>query len=219
MDQLGTLQAWMSGNADSFEAACAYILAAIALPFAYGVIFDPKIIRSGFLLIGVFACMGGLFLLLQAQFLAMAQIMIYAVGITLVVVIALMLTNQKQEVEENTAIVANQYLGFVVALFLFMTIYMSLFGEQFPITVEKAVTPNLVLIGTALCTTYALPFEFSSILLLAAFWSDYVAKNESKMAPDEDDEYDDDTDGDAGNSQEFKLKRDTDAAAAASTSR
>jgi NADH:ubiquinone oxidoreductase subunit 6 (subunit J) len=220
MDQLGTLQAWMSGNADSFEAACAYILAAIALPFAYGVIFDPKIIRSGFLLIGVFACMGGLFLLLQAQFLAMAQIMIYAVGITLVVVIALMLTNQNQEVEENTAIVANQYLGFVVALFLFMTIYMSLFGEQFPITVEKAVTPNLVLIGTALCTTYALPFEFSSILLLAAVvGAIMLAKNESKMAPDEDDEYDDDTDDDAGNSQEFKLKRDTDGAAAASTSR
>jgi hypothetical protein len=101
-----------------------------------------------------------------------------------------------------------------------MTIYMSLFGEQFPITVEKAVTPNLVLIGTALCTTYALPFEFSSILLLAAVvGAIMLAKNESKMAPDEDDEYDDDTDGDAGNSQEFKLKRDTDAAAAASTSR
>jgi NADH:ubiquinone oxidoreductase subunit 6 (subunit J) len=216
MDQLLTLQAWMTSNADSFEACCAYALAAIAFPLAYGVIFDPKIIRSGFLLIGVFACMGGLFLLLQAQFLAMAQIMIYAVGITLVVVIALMLTNQKQEVEENTAIPANQYLGFVVALFLFMTIYMSLFGESFPVTAEKAVIPNLVLIGTALCTTYALPFEFSSILLLAAVvGAIMLAKNESKMPPDVDDEDDDDE----GNAEEFKIKKDTDAAAAVSTSR
>jgi len=203
----------MTTNADSFEAACIYIIAAIALPFAYGVIFDTKIIRSGFLLIGVFGGISGLFLLLQAQFLAMAQIMIYAVGITLVVVIALMLTNPKSEHEETTAIPANRYLGFVVALFVFMTIYMSLFGESFPITTEKAAAPNLVLIGTALCTTYALPFEFASILLLASVvGAIMLAKNEKKLTPEEEDDYVDEA-------EEFTIKRDSDAAAVVSNSR
>lgn len=216
MEQLGQITNWMTNNADAFEAACVYLLAAIAMPLAYGVIFDPKIIRSGFLLIGVFGCISGLFLLLQAQFLAMAQIMIYAVGITLVVVIALMLTNPKLEQEESTAIQANQYLGFVVSLFVFMTIYMSLFGESFPITTEKAIAPNLVLIGTALCTTYALPFEFASILLLAAVvGAIMLAKDERKLPPD----IDDDDDDDVTPSKEFTLKRDSDAAAAVSTSR
>jgi len=64
------------------------------LALSYGVLIDRNIIRAGFILIGVFGCISVLFLLLQAQFLAMAQMMIYAVGITLVVVIALMLTNR-----------------------------------------------------------------------------------------------------------------------------
>ncbi len=207
MDQLGTIQALMTANADSFEAACVYIIAAIALPFAYGVIFDTKIIRSGFLLIGVFGGISGLFLLLQAQFLAMAQIMIYAVGITLVVVIALMLTNPKSEHEDSTAIPAHRYPAFVVSLFVFMTIYMSLFGESFPLTTEKAAAPNLVLIGTALCTTYSLPFEFASILLLAAVvGAIMLAKNEAKLPLDDDDEDDDQ------GSEEFTIKRDPGAA-------
>ena len=212
MDQLGTLQNWMTTNADSFETACVYILAAIAFPLAYGVIFDTKIIRSGFLLIGVFGCISGLFLLLQAQFLAMAQIMIYAVGITLVVVIALMLTNPKSESEESTSIPANQYLGFVVSLLMFVTIYMSLFGETFPINMEKPIASNLLLIGTALCTNYALPFEFSSILLLAAVvGAIMLAKNEKKMPP-ENDERSVDIEKAKG---EFTVKREDKAAAAA----
>src|SRR3990167_3562619 len=96
MDQ--TNYAWLSAWAQqNVEGPLFYLLAFIAIPLAYGVLFDPRIIRCGFLLIGVFGAVSGLFFLLQAQFLALAQIMIYAVGITLVVVIALMLTNPKLE--------------------------------------------------------------------------------------------------------------------------
>ncbi|HEY9758605.1 MAG TPA: NADH-quinone oxidoreductase subunit J [Oculatellaceae cyanobacterium] len=206
MDQLISLQSWMTANADNFEAACVYIVAAIAIPFAYGVIFDTKIIRSGFLLIGVFGGISALFMLLQAQFLAMAQIMIYAVGITLVVVIALMLTNPKSEHEDTTAIPANRYLGFVVSLFVFMTIYMSLFGESFPLVTDKLPGNNLLLIGTELCTTYALPFEFASILLLAAVvGAIMLAKNEKHLPNDDDDD-------DFATREEFTLKNDSNAA-------
>lgn len=181
MDQLLSLQGWVNANADSYETFFFFILAALAIPLAYGVIFDKQIIRSGFLLIGVFGAISGLFMLLQAQFLAMAQIMIYAVGITLTVVIALMLTNPKLEVEKSIAVPSNQYIGFITAFVLFVTVYLSLLSESFPVIAEK-LAPQAVLmqIGIALTTNYSLPFEFASVLLLAALIGAIVmAKNDN----------------------------------------
>jgi NAD(P)H-quinone oxidoreductase subunit 6 len=181
MDQLLSLQGWMNTNADSYETIIFFVLAALAIPLAYGVIFDKVIIRSGFLLIGVFGAIAGLFMLLQAQFLAMAQLMIYAVGITLTVVIALMLTNPRMEQEKSIAVPANQFIGFLTAFVMFMTVYLALLSESFPITGEK-VAPQAVLtnIGIALTTNYSLPFEFASVLLLAALVGAIVlAKNDA----------------------------------------
>jgi NADH:ubiquinone oxidoreductase subunit 6 (subunit J) len=188
MEQLTSLTGWITANADKYETILFYLVAAIAIPLAYGVIFDRTVIRSGFLLIGVFGAISGLFMLLQAQFLAMAQVMIYAVGITLVVVIALMLTNPRMEKEETTAVPGNQYLGFLTAFIFFMTIYMSLLSESFPITSDKASQSNLFLIGSAMTTTYALPFEFASVLLLAALVGAIIMAKKEDTTPD-DDEY------------------------------
>lgn len=169
MEQLSTLTSWMNENAGSTETILFYILASLAIPFAYGVVFDRKIIRSGFLLIGMFGAVSALFLLLHAQFLAMAQIMIYAVGITLVVVIALMLTNPKLENELSPQSGHSGVWSFFFALLLFMTIYMAVRSEGWPVKTQDIVdADNLMVIGRALTTDYALPFEFSSVLLLAA---------------------------------------------------
>jgi len=166
MEQFDILTRWAQGNVEVY---LFYALAATAIPMALGVLFDRVIIRSGFMLIGVFGAISGLFLLLQAQFLAMAQIMIYAVGITLLVVIALMLTNPRLEKERTTLALSEQQLsGFLVAGFLFLTIYLALRSESWPVSVESPSPDNLQTIGLALTTTYSLPFEFSSVLLLAA---------------------------------------------------
>lgn len=164
MEHLDILRAWIPGRLDDF---LFYLLAVMAIPMALGVLFDRTIIRSGFLLIGVFGSICGLFLVLQAQFLALAQLMIYAVGITLVVVIALMLTNPKLEKEASPGTAHQQLGSFLVAGALFFTIYCALRSESWPLS-NEAVSPDVQTIGMALTTTYALPFEFASVLLLAA---------------------------------------------------
>src|SRR5271168_3428371 len=108
MEQLELLTRWAQSNV---ETTLFYLIAAFAIPSALGVLLDRAIIRSGFMLIGVFGSICGLFLLLQAQFLAMAQLMIYAVGITLLVVIALMLTNPRLEKERTTLALSEQQLS------------------------------------------------------------------------------------------------------------
>src|SRR5438874_2331391 len=120
---LNLLNTWAQANV---EQAMLYLLAVVAIPLAYGVVFDRNIIRSGFLLIGVFGVIAGLFLLLQAQFLALAQIMIYGVGITLVVVIALMLTNPKLEREMSPALPMQTGPAAFVAVLVFVAIYLCL---------------------------------------------------------------------------------------------
>jgi NAD(P)H-quinone oxidoreductase subunit 6 len=179
MDNFNALSNLASLNSETIEMLMFYVLAAVAIPFAYGVIFDRNVIRSGFLLIGVFGTVSGLFLLLQAQFLAMAQIMIYAVGITLVVVIALMLTNPRMEVE-GTNVSKGKLLGaFCVAFTLFATIHMAVRSDYWPVKTDVPAPNNVAVIGAALTGNYSIPFEFASILLLAALMGAIMlAKNE-----------------------------------------
>ncbi len=185
--QLPTILSWMTTNAGDVEKILFYIMATLAIPCAFGVIFDRAIIRSGFLLIGMFGAVSGMFLLLQAQFLAMAQIMIYAVGITLVVVIALMLTNPKMEQELSPGLNKHSAGSFIFALLLFVTIYMAVRSDAFPVkeTLEPAAN-NVVVLGRAIMTDYSFPFEFASVLLLAALiGSVMLAKAEPAVEVDE----------------------------------
>ena len=180
MDQFELLTNFAQGH---LENVVFYMLAIIAIPCALGVIFDRIIIRSGFFLIGVFGSISGLFLLLQAQFLALAQLMIYAVGITLVVVIALMLTNPRLE-EDNSAMMSKKNLsGLLVAAFFYMLIYLALRSESWPVSSLQMNVNNVKQIGISLMTTYILPFEFASVLLFAALMGAIlIAKAEPKVA-------------------------------------
>src|SRR4051812_28220205 len=155
MDQFSNLLPLTGPNV---ETILFYMLAIFAIPLAYGVIFDRVIIRSGFLLIGLFGAVSGLFMLLQAGFLALAQIMIYAVGITLVVVIALMLTNPRQETETHVTVHSQRAPGALMAILMFATIYLSIRAEQWPISPSPVQPQNVKLLGTFLMTYYSLPF-------------------------------------------------------------
>ncbi len=146
-----------------------YIAAFVTIPLAYGVLLDRNIIRAGFLLIGVFGGISALFLLLQAQFLAMAQLMIYAVGITLVVVIALMLTNPRLEYEKSIDLPQQKLPAFFTSMLVFAVLYLAIMSESWPtVNTPVAVNENVQIIGASMLKDYALPFEFASILLLIA---------------------------------------------------
>jgi NADH:ubiquinone oxidoreductase subunit 6 (subunit J) len=158
---------WISGGSEIW---LFYLCAALAIGFAYGVILDRRIIRCGFLLIGVFGAMSGMFFLLEAQFLALAQIMIYAVGITLVVVIALMLTNPRLEQDVTPSVPAMRLPAVVSSVGVFFMVYMALRSEMWTHETEQVADASATLtnIGQQLLTYYALPFEFASVLLLVA---------------------------------------------------
>lgn len=193
MDNLIQLKDFASSAA--VESWLFYALATLAIALSVGVISDSKVIRSGFILIGVFGAISGLFLLLKAQFLALAQVMIYAVGITLVVVIALMLTNPRLEKEEELEeLMIEQepplrrfidrikaWTPGVIGFISFITVYIAVRSENWSINTEAMDPNNVSVLGTALTTVYSLPFEFASVLLLAALiGAIMLAKGEPK---------------------------------------
>ncbi|MEW6045824.1 MAG: NADH-quinone oxidoreductase subunit J [Bacillota bacterium] len=155
------------------------ILAAVTLISAYGVVVAPKLMHSALWLGAAFVGMAGLFLLLDADFLAAAQILIYVGAITTMILFGIMLSDIRDlrapGVEPWWKRLASlvlsprrgllpllSALGFTSALWA--VAWRAPWPDQAPPASEN-VTAS---IGELLFTQYALPFEVASVLLLVA---------------------------------------------------
>jgi NADH:ubiquinone oxidoreductase subunit 6 (subunit J) len=107
----------------------------------------------------------GLFLLLQAEFLAAAQVLLYAGGVVTIVVFAIMLT---ERLAGETIRQMNRGIGWgaVVAAAVFGTI--AAFVVRAPGPRGGAPVSTTAGLGRALLTAWVLPFEALAVLLVAA---------------------------------------------------
>jgi NADH:ubiquinone oxidoreductase subunit 6 (subunit J) len=81
----------------------------MAIGFALGVVWAPNIVYSGFLLGGVFLSMAGLYLLLNADFVAAAQVLIYVGAVNVLILFAIMLVNRRYTFRSSEAGLAAQW--------------------------------------------------------------------------------------------------------------
>lgn len=151
-----------------------YILAIICVVGAMGVVFSKKIVNSALMLFLAFACIAGLFILLNSDFVAMAQILIYSVGIAIIVIFAIMLTNPNSE-QNNLLKRPRAIISLLSCFGLTVLIFISIFNNPFlyqireNITVQKLIKEGSSgIIADVMFNVYVLPFEIISILLLIA---------------------------------------------------
>ena len=78
-----------------------YALAALLILGALAVVLLPRIIHAALSLVLFFVAIAGVFILLHAEFIAAAQVIIYAGAITVLVLFAVMLTQRSQSPESN----------------------------------------------------------------------------------------------------------------------
>jgi NADH-quinone oxidoreductase subunit J len=150
------------------------ILAAIAIIAALGVIIARKGIYSALFLLLNFCSLAGLYLLLNAQFLAAAQVIIYAGAIVVLFLFVTMLLGGGEEAKgtSNVKRQTSSVLAIALAIVLFVEVgYVllsgTLTGTQGSDTPEAiARMGNVQAIGKLLFTDYLLPFELAAILLL-----------------------------------------------------
>src|SRR5438094_7439983 len=98
-----------------------YGLSALLVIGALAVVFLPRIIHAALSLVVFFVGIAGVFLLLHAEFIAAAQIIIYAGAITVLVLFAVMLTQRSQSPESNP-FNAQHLVAVIVAVAVFGTL-------------------------------------------------------------------------------------------------
>jgi NADH-quinone oxidoreductase subunit J len=150
----------------SVEQVVFYLIAAVAVLAALGVVLSRDIVHSALFLILALLMTAGVFVLLSSEFLALVQILVYGGGITILVIFALMITQLRHArgpldgPQKPFAAVAALALALVIGI---MTYETSWIGETDQITVVSTET-----LGRALFRDFAVPFEIASFVLLVA---------------------------------------------------
>jgi NADH-quinone oxidoreductase subunit J len=166
-----------------------YILSCLTLLCAAGVIFSRSPVNSILFLILTFFCISAHYVMMNAQFLAIVNIIVYAGAIMVLFLFVVMLMNlnsdtepQKSKIVQVSAVISGGILLMViVAAFKTYTIQLasgSLVAGQTDIGLIK----NL---GKILFKNYVLPFEISSVLFLSAMIGAVVIgkKDEIDISP------------------------------------
>ena len=142
-------------------------IAGFTLLCALGVVVSRNLFHSAIWLIGAFAGVAGLYWLLEAEYLAIAQIMIYIGAIATLIVFAIMLSRGMMI---GRAQMNNFQAGIsaVVAVLLFALLSFVLLQVDWPVVEQAIVADPIPVIGEAFVTTYVVPFQVIAVLLSVA---------------------------------------------------
>lgn len=157
------------------DSAIFWVFAVTAITAALGAVLNRSIIYAALCLIAVFMSIAGFYVLNNADFLAIAQIIIYAVGLTIMMLFAIMFTGDKPMESHKVNRTARLASGIVIAYVFALLLRGVLMGRSISMPVMSAETAarlasegSTTMLGELLFSKYALPFELASILLLAA---------------------------------------------------
>jgi len=143
-----------------------FALATLAVAGAAAVALARNILHSALGLLLALLGAGGLYVYLSADFVAVAQLLIYVGGVLILVLFAIMLTSRITEVT-----ISNTSFGLAggVALFIAVAPVLLAVGLVAPWTTHAPgpLVPSTAAIGNGLLTRWLLPFEVASLVLLA----------------------------------------------------
>jgi NADH-quinone oxidoreductase subunit J len=159
------------------QAIAFYVLAAFILGFAVLVVSTKDTVHSVLFLVLDFLFVAALYVLLGAPFLAAIQILVYAGGIVVLYLFVVMLVNLKRAPEAHQDPHRRTKLGFgLSAAVLLELCAIAVFSNAQPAPAAAAtnalaampVSGNTEQVGWLLYTSYLIPFEIASMLLLVA---------------------------------------------------
>lgn len=136
---------------------------------ALGVVLLSNIVYSAFLLAGVFISIAGMYLLLNADFVATAQVLIYVGAVNVLILFAIMLVNKREDFAPMRNAWVRPTLTAIVSLGLFALLSTMVLAT--PWMYSTGVTPgnnSIIAIGQHFFSDFLLPFELASVLLLMA---------------------------------------------------
>jgi NADH-quinone oxidoreductase subunit J len=161
------------------------ILALVAVLAAVGMLLSRNAVYSALFLILNFATVAVFFLVLGAPFIAMAQVTVYAGAIMVLFLFVIMLLGAEQ-LRQTSRLPWQMPVAIVLALVLLgeAGYILAVRGAgQTPLPPAVAGQGGPLGIGTELFTTYLLPFEITSVLLLVAMVGAIVLTRDDRRRP------------------------------------
>jgi NADH:ubiquinone oxidoreductase subunit 6 (subunit J) len=163
---------------DVFAAIVFWVAVVICLVGAIGMLRSREMVRSALSLVLSFSGVAVLYLLLNADFLAVAQILIYVGAIMILILFAIMLTPGQVEVP-GLASQGQTLAAGLVSLAVFAITTGVMLTTPWRLRGDVVSAPTTERIGELLLSTYVLPFEIASVLLTAALIGALVIAREN----------------------------------------
>jgi len=140
---------------------CAIVGAVLAINFT-------KVVHTTLSIAFTFISLAGLYVVLEAEFLAFVQVLLYVGAITILMIFGIMMTKHDGEGREP----ARPFLETLAAIgciCLFGILFFGIRNATFQVPTALASEDNTREIGILMFTQYAIPFELTSVLLTVAF--------------------------------------------------
>ena len=165
---------------------CFSVLSLVVIIGALGVILLENIVYSAFLLGGVFMSVAGLYLLLNASFVAAAQVLVYVGAVNVLIIFAIMLVNKKEDLKAIENIKSRRIISTSICLTLLSLLIRVDLSNTWVLAEPNASIgeESTIRIGEHLFSDYLLPFEVASVLLLIAMIGAIVLARRDVMNED-----------------------------------
>lgn len=162
----------------------ALVLGLLTIASGLMVVFSPHPIRSVLYLILTFFLISANYILLNAQFLAIVNIVVYAGAVMVLFLFVLMLLNLSKENEPKASSLIK--LAAVLAAGVLLIVLVAALKDSVIISIDTVAMNNnqglVENLGQLLFTKYVLPFEISSVLFIAAMvGSVLLSKKENQI--------------------------------------
>lgn len=161
-------------------------LGLLAVAAALGMVISRNTVNSALFLVLNMVSLAGIYVLLQAQFLAVIQILVYAGAIMVLFLFVIMLLNLDAEKSLFNKLRVRYFVAFLLGIAILSQILYSIGGvtDMLPeISPEMAEVGTVEAVGDVLFTKYLLPFEMTAVLLTAAVVGALVIA-QHKIKPD-----------------------------------
>lgn len=144
-----------------------WVMTLLTVGGAAFVAWSKNLVRSGFALLLTFFGVAGLYALLEADFVAALQLLIYVGGILVLFMFAVMLTHKISDVNLSNES-SPQRAAFAAVYVLWVFLVYVILATKWPEAPQFGRTATVEELGRGLMTTWLLPFEVVSLLLLVA---------------------------------------------------
>jgi NAD(P)H-quinone oxidoreductase subunit 6 len=163
------------GVSESTKSTILFLLEIAIFAGGLGVVTFRKIVYSALLLGFVFICVALLYLILNADFLAATQVLVYVGAINVLILFGIMLIN-KPEPETSKIWTIGDNMSMFISIGLFILLIFTVFNTSWEdislmtpkLQSQTLVSNNVTTIGNHILTDMLFPFELLSILLLVA---------------------------------------------------